>query len=158
MFSLFHGTWIFQDPVAWSDVTSFDLADAALSPVHHAPVKLMRIQHSDGAMECQFNVSVVLDGKKSSDEEEAEMSNSSNVAKFSTPPAILRKKKKLRGEHSPVHEQHDGLCSNALNIALKQTPVKTLPFSPSQVNTIVTISPMINLVLLNRTDKFCSLY
>ncbi|XP_034285785.1 myb-related protein A isoform X5 [Pantherophis guttatus] len=116
-----------SDPVAWSDVTSFDLSDAAPSPVNQAPVKLMRIQHNDGAMECQFNVSVVLDGKKIRDEEE---SRSPNAAKFSTPPTILRKKKKIRTGQSPAYEQNDGLCSN--NTMLKQTPVKTLPFSPSQ--------------------------
>lgn len=118
-----------EDPVAWSDVTSFDLSDAVPSPVNQAPVKLMRIQHNDGAMECQFNVSVVLDGKKICDEEE---SRSPNAAKFSTPPTILRKKKKTRIGQSPAYEQNDGLCSN--NTMLKQTPVKTLPFSPSQVN------------------------
>uniref|UniRef100_A0A8C6XEQ3 MYB proto-onco like 1 n=1 Tax=Naja naja TaxID=35670 RepID=A0A8C6XEQ3_NAJNA len=114
-----------SDPVAWSDVTSFDLSDAAPSPVNQAPVKLMRIQHNDGAMECQFNVSVVLWQKN--DEEE---SRSPNTAKFSTPPTILRKKKKIRTGQSPAYEQNDGLGSN--NTMLKQTPVKTLPFSPSQ--------------------------
>uniref|UniRef100_A0A670XV17 MYB proto-onco like 1 n=1 Tax=Pseudonaja textilis TaxID=8673 RepID=A0A670XV17_PSETE len=113
-----------SDPVAWSDVTSFDLSDAAPSPVNQAPVKLMRIQHNDGAMECQFNVSVVLWQKN--DEEE---SRSPNTAKFSTP-TILRKKKKIRTGQSPAYEQNDGLNSN--NTMLKQTPVKTLPFSPSQ--------------------------
>ncbi|XP_053874951.1 myb-related protein A isoform X2 [Malaclemys terrapin pileata] len=122
-----------SDPVAWSDVTSFDLSEAANSPVKPAPVTL-RIQHNEGAMECQFNVSVVLDGKKnscSSGEEEI-LSTSPSIAKFSTPPAILRKKKRLRVGQSPVNELNDGSYNDAVNVALKQTPVKTLPFSPSQ--------------------------
>nr|XP_003219677.1 PREDICTED: myb-related protein A isoform X6 [Anolis carolinensis] len=117
-----------SDPVAWSDVTSFDLSDTTTSPVNQAPVKLMRIQHSDGAMECQFNVSVVLDGKKTSDEDE---STFPSAVKFSSPPTILRKKKKLKVGQS-VGEQNDALTSSITSTALKQTPVKTLPFSPSQ--------------------------
>ncbi|XP_068956150.1 myb-related protein A isoform X2 [Petaurus breviceps papuanus] len=124
-----------SDPVAWSDVTSFDLSDAAASPVKPTPVKLMRIQHSEGAMECQFNVSLVLEGKKNnftSGESDTIPSVSPNVAKFSTPPTILRKKRRIRVGQSPVGEFNDGSFNDAVNIALKHTPVKTLPFSPSQ--------------------------
>ncbi|XP_074055566.1 myb-related protein A isoform X2 [Macrotis lagotis] len=124
-----------SDPVAWSDVTSFDLSDAAASPVKPTPVKLMRIQHSEGAMECQFNVSLVLEGKKnnfSSGENDTIPSLSPNVAKFSTPPTILRKKRRMRVGQSPIGELNDGSFNDSVNIALKHTPVKTLPFSPSQ--------------------------
>ncbi|XP_004588079.2 myb-related protein A isoform X8 [Ochotona princeps] len=124
-----------SDPVAWSDVTSFDLSDAAASPVKSTPVKLMRIQHNEGAMECQFNVSLVLEGKKNSyngGDNEAVPLTSPNVAKFSTPPTILRKKKRTRVGQSPGSEFGDGSFSDGGNIALKHTPVKTLPFSPSQ--------------------------
>ncbi|XP_008585565.1 PREDICTED: myb-related protein A isoform X3 [Galeopterus variegatus] len=124
-----------SDPVAWNDVTSFDLSDAAASPVKSTPVKLMRIQHNEGAMECQFNVSLVLEEKKNScngGESEAVPLTSPHVAKFSTPPTILRKKRRMRVGQSPGSELGDGSFSDGSNIALKHTPVKTLPFSPSQ--------------------------
>uniref|UniRef100_A0ABK0LUG6 MYB proto-oncogene like 1 n=1 Tax=Rattus norvegicus TaxID=10116 RepID=A0ABK0LUG6_RAT len=124
-----------SDPVAWSDVTSFDLSDAAASPVKSTPVKLMRIQHNEGAMECQFNVSLVLEGKKNScngGDSEAIPLASPNVVKFSTPPTILRKKKRLRVGQSAGSELGEGSLSEGNNAALKHTPVKTLPFSPSQ--------------------------
>ncbi|KAM5210840.1 myb-related protein A isoform 4-T5 [Hipposideros larvatus] len=124
-----------SDPVAWSDVTSFDLSDAAASPVKSTPVKLMRIQHNEGALECQFNVSLVLEGKKNGcngADSEAVPLTSPNVAKFSTPPTILRKKRRMRVGQSPGSELNVGAFSDGGNTALKHTPVKTLPFSPSQ--------------------------
>ncbi|XP_037062305.1 myb-related protein A isoform X3 [Peromyscus leucopus] len=124
-----------SDPVAWSDVTSFDLSDAAASPVKSTPVKLMRIQHNEGAMECQFNVSLVLEGKKNScngGDSETIPLTSPNVVKFSTPPTILRKKRRTRVGQSLGSELGDGSFNEGSTTALKHTPVKTLPFSPSQ--------------------------
>ncbi|XP_054250669.1 myb-related protein A isoform X1 [Indicator indicator] len=121
-----------SDPVAWSDVTNFELSEPVASPVKPAPVKLMRIQHNEGAADCPYSVSVLLDGKKHTAEEEANCPSTPNLTKFSTPPTILRKKKRLRVGQSAVNELNDGLCGDAVSLALKHTPVKTLPFSPSQ--------------------------
>ncbi|XP_032152133.1 myb-related protein A isoform X3 [Sapajus apella] len=122
-----------SDPVAWSDVASFDISDAAASPIKSTPVKLMRIQHNEGAVECQFNVSVVLEGKKNiCNSANSEPVPSPHMAKFSTPPAILRKKRRMRVGHSPGSELRDGILNDGGNTALKHTPLKTLPFSPSQ--------------------------
>ncbi|XP_037601299.1 myb-related protein A isoform X4 [Cebus imitator] len=122
-----------SDPVAWSDVASFDISDAAASPIKSTPVKLMRIQHNEGAVECQFNVSVVLEGKKNiCNSGNSEPVPSPHMAKFSTPPAILRKKRRMRVGHSPGSELRDGILNDGGNTALKHTPLKTLPFSPSQ--------------------------
>lgn len=105
----------------------------------------MRIQHNEGTSECQYNVSVLLDGKKHSSisgEEEAVFPTTPNLTKFSTPPTILRKKKRLRVGQSPVNELNDGLCNDAVNVALKHTPVKTLPFSPSQVGLFLNMAKL----------------
>ncbi|KFP80723.1 PREDICTED: myb-related protein A, partial [Acanthisitta chloris] len=121
------------DPVVWSDVTGFELSEAVVSPVKPPPVKLMQLEHSEAAVECQYNVDVMLDGKShGSDEQETVFSTTSNLMKFSNPPAILRKKKKLHVEQPAVNDLNDGLCGDAVHVALKRTPVKTLPFSPSQ--------------------------
>ncbi|NXX46986.1 MYBA protein, partial [Tricholaema leucomelas] len=121
-----------SDPVAWSDVTGFELSEAVASPVKPAPVKLMRIQHNEGAAECPYSVSVLLDGKKHGAEEEANLPSTPHLTKFSTPPTILRKKKRLRAGQSAASELNDGVGGDAISLALKHTPVKTLPFSPSQ--------------------------
>lgn len=118
----------------WSDVTGFELSEAVASPVKPAPVKLMRIQHNEGAAECPYSVSVLLDGKKHGAEEEASFPSTPHLTKFSTPPTILRKKKRLRAGQSAGSELNEGVGGDAISLALKHTPVKTLPFSPSQVS------------------------
>ncbi|XP_030046021.1 myb-related protein A isoform X3 [Microcaecilia unicolor] len=127
-----------SDPVAWSDVTSFDISDAAgpASPGKQTPIKVIQIQHSDESMECEFNSSLMLDGRKnccsSGESDEVVTSTSPVTAKLSTPPSILRKKKRLRVGQSPISELNDSTFSDSHNITLKNTPVKMLPFSPSQ--------------------------
>ncbi|XP_069076374.1 myb-related protein A isoform X1 [Pleurodeles waltl] len=134
------------DPVSWSDVTSFEISDAAISPSQHTPIKLIQIQHGEEAVECQINSKLVAEIKNcSSKESEIIPSSSPIMAKFSTPPTILRKKRKMRSGRSPVSELNDGSFSDTGNIALKNTPVKALPFSPSQFFNIYSGNEQLNL-------------
>ncbi|XP_069477234.1 myb-related protein A [Ambystoma mexicanum] len=136
------------DPVAWSDVTSFDMSDAAISPAQHTPIKLIQIQHGDETVECQVNGNLSEDENKdylSREQREIIPSTSPIMAKFSTPPTILRKKRKLRASNSPVNELNDVSFSECGNIALKNTPVKALPFSPSQFFNIYSGNEQLNL-------------
>ncbi|XP_078543345.1 myb-related protein A isoform X7 [Lissotriton helveticus] len=135
------------DPVAWSDVTSFEISDAAISPTQHTPIKLIQIQHGEEAIECQINGNLVAEVKNCSSREESEIipSTSPIMAKFSTPPTILRKKRKMRPGRSPVSELNDGSFSDTGNIALKNTPVKALPFSPSQFFNVYSGNEQLNL-------------
>ncbi|NXU63518.1 MYBA protein, partial [Horornis vulcanius] len=60
------------------------------------------LKKHEGAAECQYNVGVMLDGKNHSSisgDEDTVFSTTSNLTKFSNPPAILRKKKRLRVGH-----------------------------------------------------------
>uniref|UniRef100_A0A8C5WCB2 MYB proto-onco like 1 n=1 Tax=Leptobrachium leishanense TaxID=445787 RepID=A0A8C5WCB2_9ANUR len=110
-----------MDPAPWND--SFEIS--VLSPVKLTPIKQVPIEHME-TQDCQIlcqlgipKVNPVID--------EHFPSTSPNVSKLSTPPAILRKKKTCPSSAADVNE---GLGS--YNILAKITPVKMLPFSPSQ--------------------------
>ncbi|MEE6463838.1 hypothetical protein FKM82_006073 [Ascaphus truei] len=121
-----------SDPAAWSNVASFEVSIAA-SPAKYActPIKLIQIQQ-DGSMDCRLNCSLgLVEGNSSASGESNRVSSTSpNLSKFSTPPTILRKKK-IRAGQSPIIELNE-VYGDAKNVALKSTPVKALPFSPSQ--------------------------
>lgn len=130
-----------QDPVAWSEMASFDLSDAATPPRHNQAgyATLLQERTIDNSMGYTVNTPTTVSGR---DKNCAPFGlgcvttltpiNSSKPSQASTG----RRRRRDRGEPSPLC---DRTCSSFLeNISNspKKTPTKSLPFTPSRVNKI----------------------
>ncbi|XP_053571067.1 myb-related protein A [Bombina bombina] len=119
-----------SDPVSWSSVASFDVSIIA-SPTKLTPIKLIQTEHQNSvntSLNCGLGPT---EGISSADTiGKLVPCASPAMSKFSTPPAILRKKKMHVGQSSTPNMNEGFGGSN--NVVRKCTPVKTLPFSPSQ--------------------------
>ncbi|GAA6217359.1 myb-related protein A isoform X2 [Lates japonicus] len=126
-----------SDPVAWSDVASFDLSETATPPRHNQAgyTTLLQERTIDNSMGYTVNTSTAISGR---DKNCAPFGlgsvtsltpiNSSKPSQASTG----RRRRKERGEPSPLC---DRTCSSFLeNISNspKKTPTKSLPFTPSR--------------------------
>ncbi|XP_073535487.1 myb-related protein A isoform X2 [Phyllobates terribilis] len=109
----------------WSDVTSFE-ASIEITPAKLNPVKIISVQQED-SRDCSLSCSLELYDMDSTNVEHKVPSVSPITSKYSTPPAILRKKT-LRPRPSPGFKGSEMYDDSVL----KSTPVKALPFSPSQ--------------------------
>ncbi|KAK2870119.1 hypothetical protein QQF64_021924 [Cirrhinus molitorella] len=125
-----------SDPLAWSDVTSFDLSEGGPSPKAANPTDVCTTMErctenlaypinapTVPAMSTQC--ATVNQGKS------AALSNTCMNRFSSPPPSIMRKKRRERGDQSPADERSCAYIDNSGN-SPKSTPVKGLPFSPSQ--------------------------
>lgn len=119
----------------WNELTNFDLSEVnEKTPAKQTPVKFECLQHKGG-------IGYRFDGHAISDLSRSTCSNSSElipitspvVAKFSTPPTILRRKRRLRLGPSPPSDCNSLSFMDNSTTSPKSTPVKVLPFSPSQV-------------------------
>ncbi|CAK6972366.1 myb-related protein A isoform X3 [Scomber scombrus] len=126
-----------QDPVAWSDVASFDLSEAATPPRHNQAgyTSLLQDRTIDDSMGFIVNTPTDVSG---CDKNCAPLGlgpvtsltpiNSSKPTQASTG----RRRRRERGEPSPLC---DRTCSSFLeNVSNspKKTPTKSLPFTPSR--------------------------
>uniref|UniRef100_A0A4W6DSA1 MYB proto-onco like 1 n=1 Tax=Lates calcarifer TaxID=8187 RepID=A0A4W6DSA1_LATCA len=126
-----------SDPVAWSDVASFDLSETTTPPRHNQAgyTTLLQERTIDNSMGYTVNTSTAISGR---DKNCAPFGlgsvtsltpiNSSKPSQASTG----RRRRKERGEPSPLC---DRTCSSFLeNISNspKKTPTKSLPFTPSR--------------------------
>ncbi|XP_038665435.1 myb-related protein A isoform X3 [Scyliorhinus canicula] len=138
------------DSVVWNELTNFDFSEVnEKTPAKQTPAKFERL-HRRGGIGYRF------DGHAISDLSRSTCSNSSGqgelipitspiVAKFSTPPTILRRKRRLRLGPSPSSECNSVSFMEISTTSPKSTPVKALPFSPSQFFNICSGNDHLNL-------------
>ncbi|XP_070842426.1 myb-related protein A [Chaetodon trifascialis] len=126
-----------QDPVAWSDMASFDLSETATPPRHNQAgyTSLLQERTIDNSMGYELNTSTAISGRDKNCAPFGSGSVTSLTPITSCKPSqasIGRKRRRERGEPSPLC---DRTCSSFLeNISNspKKTPTKSLPFTPSR--------------------------
>uniref|UniRef100_A0A4W4FC47 Myb-like domain-containing protein n=1 Tax=Electrophorus electricus TaxID=8005 RepID=A0A4W4FC47_ELEEL len=127
-----------SDPMAWSEVASFDLSEAVSSPkpptlpaaypALEAGTEDVNYHHLTGPAAPELSRPQVGVGQGKPVHHPAP-----STSKFSTPPpSIPRKKTREMGDHSPAEDRHCVPFTDNGNSSPKGTPVKGLPFSPSQ--------------------------
>ncbi|XP_072487565.1 myb-related protein B isoform X2 [Notamacropus eugenii] len=134
-----------SDPDGWCDLSNFDLPEdlsngggnssssSSNSPVKQTLSKPPVSAHS--VTEYRLDGHTISDLSKGSRGELIPISPNTEVS-FSTPPSILKRQKKRRVTLSPVTENSPNasysFVDSCNSLTPKSTPVKTLPFSPSQ--------------------------
>ncbi|XP_042255922.1 myb-related protein A isoform X2 [Thunnus albacares] len=126
-----------SDPVAWSDVASFDLSEAATPPRHNQAgyTSLLQERTIDNSMGFIVNTPTAISGcDKNCDPLGMGPVTSLTPINSSKPTqaSIGRRRRRERGEPSPLC---DRTCSSFLeNVSNspKKTPTKSLPFTPSR--------------------------
>ncbi|XP_033494409.1 myb-related protein A isoform X2 [Epinephelus lanceolatus] len=126
-----------SDPVAWSDVASFDLSESATPPRHNQAgyTTLLQERTIDSSMGYTVNTPNAISGRDKSCAPFSLSGVTSLTPINSSKPtqsSIGRRRRRERGEPSP---SCDRTCSSFLeNISNspKKTPTKSLPFSPSR--------------------------
>lgn len=141
-----------QDPDGWCDLTQFDLPEepsagsssSSNSPVRQTPSK--PTPSLPNVTEYRLDGHTISDLSKSSKGELIPISPHAEVS-FGTPPSVLKRQKKRKISLSPVTENTPSTSLSFLDscnsMTPKSTPVKTLPFSPSQVRSNGTGQPVL---------------
>lgn len=133
-----------QDPDGWCDLTQFDLPEEPsagssssgnTSPAGAAPSQAALALPS--VTEYRLDGHTISDLSRSSKGELIPISPHAEGS-FGTPPSVLKRQKKRKSSLSPVTETVTSTSMSFLDscnsMTPKGTPVKTLPFSPSQVS------------------------
>uniref|UniRef100_A0A8C1FCG4 MYB proto-onco like 1 n=1 Tax=Cyprinus carpio carpio TaxID=630221 RepID=A0A8C1FCG4_CYPCA len=136
-----------SDPLAWSDVTSFDLTEGGPSPKSSNPTDVCTtLERCTESLAYPINAPTVpAMGRECATVNQGKSVAVSNTCmnRFSSPPpSIVRKKRRERGDQSPADERSCAYIDNSGN-SPKNTPVKGLPFSPSQYFNVSGGEPLI---------------
>ncbi|XP_019943433.1 myb-related protein A isoform X2 [Paralichthys olivaceus] len=126
-----------SDPVAWSEVASFDLSDTASPPRHNLAgyTTLLQERTMDNSMDYTLNTPTAVSGRDKNCASFGLGSVTSLTPINSSKPSqasLGRRRRRERGEPSPLC---DRTCSSLLennSNSPKKTPTKSLPFTPSR--------------------------
>uniref|UniRef100_W5L2W2 MYB proto-onco like 1 n=3 Tax=Astyanax mexicanus TaxID=7994 RepID=W5L2W2_ASTMX len=126
-----------SDPIAWSEVTGFDLSEAVSPP---KPLKVGGAYPApEGSTEVigyHLNELAVQDLNRprgGMGQGKSVPNITPSVSKFSSPPQSMPRKKPVeRGDQSPTNDGNCGSFRDNSSNSPKGTPIKGLPFSPSQ--------------------------
>ncbi|KAM3664274.1 myb-related protein B isoform 2-T2 [Ammospiza maritima maritima] len=130
-----------SDPDGWCDLTQFDLPEEPLAGSSSGSASPARPAPGEAAPALPSVTEYRLDGHTISDlsrSSKGELIPISPHAEgsFGTPPSVLKRQKKRKISLSPVTENVTSTSMSFLDscnsMTPKGTPVKTLPFSPSQ--------------------------
>lgn len=114
-----------QDPSPWTLTGNFD-ASIDVTSVKLAPVKIIQESSQDSSSELIDVVTVGEDSKV--------LSTTLVSPKYNASTSILRKDQ----QRLPLATKENNVY-DANNTMLKNTPVKSIPFSPSQVGTLIAV-------------------
>uniref|UniRef100_A0A8C2JHF3 V-myb avian myeloblastosis viral oncogene homolog-like 1 n=1 Tax=Cyprinus carpio TaxID=7962 RepID=A0A8C2JHF3_CYPCA len=136
-----------SDPLAWSDVTSFDLTEGGPSPKSTNPTDVCTtLERCTESLAYPINAPTVPAMSRQcaavNQGKSVALSNTCMNRFSSPPPSIMRKKRRERGDQSPADERSCAYIDNSGN-SPKNTPVKGLPFSPSQYFNVSGGEPLI---------------
>ncbi|XP_036900001.1 myb-related protein B isoform X2 [Sturnira hondurensis] len=141
-----------SDPDGWCDLSKFDLPEepspegsssSGSSPLQlqppqprQAPLPRQSVAPGPSVTEYRLDGHTISDLSRGSRGELIPISPSTEVGGLGigTPPSVLKRQKKRRVALSPVTENSTNLSflDSCNSLTPKSTPVKTLPFSPSQ--------------------------
>uniref|UniRef100_G1PV66 MYB proto-oncogene like 2 n=1 Tax=Myotis lucifugus TaxID=59463 RepID=G1PV66_MYOLU len=155
-----------SDPDGWCDLSKFDLPEEP-SPegsIHSspeqpqasqwpAPSPRQSIAPGPSVTEYRLDGHTISDLSRGSRGELIPISPSTEVGGLGigTPPSVLKRQKKRRVALSPVTENSANLSflDSCNSLTPKSTPVKTLPFSPSQIKSFWKVKPAVHSYFLS---------
>lgn len=124
-----------QDPASWGDVASFNMSEGASPPRHFSSVQ--RERTIDGSVGQTVSSAAAPSGQDKNCAPFILGGVTSLTPISSSKPSqisVWRRRRKERGEMSPLCDQTGTSFMENISNSPKKTPTKSLPFSPLRVN------------------------